>query len=499
MSRIGWTMAVVVGGLLAAPAAADDAAATMAEWAKKAQGRYAYGVYFSGKKVGYIIEEVKLARRGGQEVVHSTTETFMSTLFDGEKSVKKERSLTCYELTVPGRIVFAEVSRLEDGKQIDRRIERAGKGLKVVTKQGERTLERPVPMPRDTLVHQQQLEAWLQGDRKPGDTFTKFNTSWEEADVDNKQVYTFKERKTIRWDGKPTAVCVVRIDLDGGKMDAVVLPDSRALTGTMGGLLSMKLEKEADARKLDGGPVDLMSVASVVIDRDLGQFGRDIDALTLEVSGVDDFAVPASHRQRVRQENSRTLVELRRDYRVKKADPLTKEQRATYLAATPRIQCDHEAVRNRAKKVIGDATDALEKTRRLEAWVYRTLKKSYSDNADTALEILDNKAGDCTEHALLFVALARAAGVPAREVGGLAYLRGSKPLFGWHAWAEVHDGHQWVSVDPTWHQVYVDGTHLKMSEGDKDLAWANVAGKLKMKVVTVKRKAGTEATEKPPE
>ena len=56
------------------------------------------------------------------------------------------------------------------------------------------------------------------------------------------------------------------------------------------------------------------------------------------------------------------------------------------------------------------------------------------------------------------------------------------------AWAEVHDGHQWVTVDPTWGQVYVDATHLKMSEGSRDLAWANVAGDMKMKVVEVKKR-----------
>jgi hypothetical protein len=40
-----------------------------------------------------------------------------------------------------------------------------------------------------------------------------------------------------------------------------------------------------------------------------------------------------------------------------------------------------------------------------------------------------------------------------------------------------------VSVDPTWNQVFVDGTHIKLSEGSRDLAWANVAGKMKIKVV----------------
>jgi hypothetical protein len=71
-------------------------------------------------------------------------------------------------------------------------------------------------------------------------------------------------------------------------------------------------------------------------------------------------------------------------------------------------------------------------------------------------------------------------------VGGLADVDGRKPSFGWHAWAEVHDGHQWVSVDPTWHQVYVDATHLKLSDGERDLAWTNVVGTIKIKVVDFK-------------
>ena len=33
------------------------------------------------------------------------------------------------------------------------------------------------------------------------------------------------------------------------------------------------------------------------------------------------------------------------------------------------------------------------------------------------------------------------------------------------------DGTQWVSVDPTWDEVYVDATHIKFSEGSQDYGW----------------------------
>src|SRR5581483_6576666 len=139
-----------------------------------------------------------------------------------------------------------------------------------------------------------------------------------------------------------------------------------------------------------------------------------------------------------------------------------------FLRATPTIQADHEEVRRAARKVVGAEKDPVKAAGLLVKWVYKNLRKSYSANADNALTVLDNKAGDCTEHALLLVALARAAGLPAREVGGVGFVPGKKPLFGWHAWAEIHDGSQWVTVDPTWDELYVDATHIKFSEGSGD-------------------------------
>ena len=64
----------------------------------------------------------------------------------------------------------------------------------------------------------------------------------------------------------------------------------------------------------------------------------------------------------------------------------------------------------------------------------------------------------CMEFSDLFVALARAAGIPAREIHGFAYTTNEKlqPLSRvsdvLHAWPEYFDEHKqlWVPVDPTW-------------------------------------------------
>jgi hypothetical protein len=469
---------------LPAREATVPATATLSEWAKKSQGRYAYGMYMAGQKIGWSIDEVKLDKLDGKPVLKTINESYSATVYDGEKTVKEESTVISYELTGSGDIVHALVKKKEDGKAIVREAVRQGKRLKITTKQGGRTLQRTVDLPKDNLTHQRELEAWLQDKRKPGDSFKKYSLSWDDQDIDQKEVWTFKDKKTILLGGIKKTVVATEIDLDGGKMKAEVFLDSRIYTGNLGGLLTLKLEKEAIATKLDAKVVDLMAAMSIVVDRDLG-LARNVDSLTLQVTGLDDFKLPLSHRQSIEAGKDSAKVTILRDRRVKEAKPLSEDERKRYLRTSPRMQCEHEVIITRAKEILGGEKDPLKKVKLLETWVYKNIRKSYQDNADTALEILDHKAGDCTEHSLLFVALARAAGIPAREVGGLAYVKGKKPMFGWHAWAEIHDGRQWVSVDPTWNQVFVDATHIKLSEGSRDLAWANVAGKIKVKVLDV--------------
>jgi len=76
-----------------------------------------------------------------------------------------------------------------------------------------------------------------------------------------------------------------------------------------------------------------------------------------------------------------------------------------------------------------------------------------------AANVLHNpKSAVCLEFTDLFIALARAAGIPAREVDGFAYTQNSKerPLSLLkdilHAWPEYYDFEResWIMVDPTW-------------------------------------------------
>lgn len=84
-----------------------------------------------------------------------------------------------------------------------------------------------------------------------------------------------------------------------------------------------------------------------------------------------------------------------------------------------------------------------------------------------AREAWDARRGDCTEYAVLLAAGARAAGIPARVVAGLAY--GSRFVdvphaFGPHAWVQAWDGRRWVSFDAGLPRF--DARHVALAIGD---------------------------------
>jgi transglutaminase-like putative cysteine protease len=84
---------------------------------------------------------------------------------------------------------------------------------------------------------------------------------------------------------------------------------------------------------------------------------------------------------------------------------------------------------------------------------------------------------------MLYTALARAAGIPTRMAGGIVYLEGVGFLY--HAWAESDVG-GWVSVDPTFDQVGIDATHIKLVEGPgwiSIMPLGRVVGRVKATVI----------------
>ncbi len=164
--------------------------------------------------------------------------------------------------------------------------------------------------------------------------------------------------------------------------------------------------------------------------------------------------------------------------------PLTlpiKEQKE-FLKPSGYIQSDHPDIIAEAKRIVGNEREAIEAVRKLAGGVYRMIRKNPTPSLPSALDVLKTKEGDCNEHAILFVAFARAIGIPAKIYVGLVNLYGDAYFY--HAWCGVWLG-RWVPVDPTFNQFPADVRHLKLKEGEIS-DWAQVmkvVGKLQIELI----------------
>lgn len=160
--------------------------------------------------------------------------------------------------------------------------------------------------------------------------------------------------------------------------------------------------------------------------------------------------------------------------------PVPQELRK-YLESTPLIQVDDRRIRNKAARITRGARDNWEKVGRLIDWVYQNVEDSPTATIPSALDVLETLRGDCNEHAVLFAALARAAGIPTEISVGLVLMKGK---FYYHAWNKVWVG-SWVEVDPTFNQKVADATHITLAEGGIQ-EWAKIMdliGNIEIRVI----------------
>lgn len=129
---------------------------------------------------------------------------------------------------------------------------------------------------------------------------------------------------------------------------------------------------------------------------------------------------------------------------------LTEPPTARHTAASFVIDHDEPAVAHLVK-ALTDEYGAEPSVAQLIDFVYHAIgEKSYRRTFDLASQVAASGEGDCTEHAVLLAAAARATGKPARVVLGvlMAEIEGHVGSFG-HAWAEIHDGDRWHVADAT--------------------------------------------------
>ncbi|MFZ4737051.1 MAG: transglutaminase domain-containing protein [Bradymonadia bacterium] len=268
------------------------------------------------------------------------------------------------------------------------------------------------------------------------------------------------------------AVTHVRQKVQGMVLDAWISPRGEVLKQTLPLGLTARRESEEEARwglaAERGAQAALLDALEVPV-RGLPDRLDALDTLRLRVRGPDAARNGLSRPPRQRLESPDLLVVSR----VALPPGLPRPLPSARLHSDPEVrealrpealvQSTHPRIRQLAAEIVGDAPDTVEATRRVVAWMRRELVSERATGAPSALEMLERRRGDCNDWAVLFAALARASGVPARLAFGLLW---ETPRFRYHAWNEVLTTEGWVPVDALWAQFPVELGHLALAVGD---------------------------------
>jgi hypothetical protein len=249
-------------------------------------------------------------------------------------------------------------------------------------------------------------------------------------------------------------------------------------------LFEMRRESEKDAKNTEFGK-DIFVLGMVKVDKNLGG-NEDLRALVLEVVGKEGDAFEDGPRQKVEMADGKRLVKLGKSHGV--PAKATEKEIAEALKETATYPITLPKIKDMAAKAVGDATTPEEKVKNLVNFVNKFVRPDLSPNQPHILDLIERRKGDCKSYALLFNTLARASGIPARELGGLVYMGDDIKSFGGHAWNEVVLNGVWVPIDATRRQAEVDATHLSLGHDGKDGGLLKImGGKLSFKVKSVEK------------
>ncbi|HOX06119.1 MAG TPA: transglutaminase domain-containing protein [Planctomycetota bacterium] len=273
-----------------------------------------------------------------------------------------------------------------------------------------------------------------------------------------------------RVEGRAGKLFLVQVKDATGRVawDLLVDEAGRLLESSTGEMLRTRVERSravlpdapaalaAGAVPLEGAPEKPWKLDRLVVELTLG----DVEKTPV---------VPEAGGQTVAVSGRKVTVAVsarRPDGRIPE-EPLSPAQRSRWLEPEAEPDWKDPKVRNLAASIVKDEASQLRRGYLVGRWVYRNLDKNLGGPPEaSAVQALAALAGDCSEHAALFAALARAAGLPARTAWGLVLNEGALRF---HVWSEFHAGDRWIPVDTALGRYGLPACYIVMGH-DRDEA-----------------------------
>jgi Transglutaminase-like superfamily len=485
---------VVVGlwlvqmGVLLKRSVLDAAPVTLAaDLARYGSAAHWRGIYYRGEKIGFSVSEI-VPEAGGYELREDGQ---LQISLMGATTAARTRTRVEVDRAFDMRSFSFSLDPGTGPVEVDGRLQGLELELTIKSRSGERHETRRLSEPPQLALNlSRRLAAF---GLETGRSFTV--PVFDPATLRNAPMtVTVLAREVVSVEGKPTPAFKVHMAFSGITSTSWVTDVGEVVReeSPMGLIVARESRERATAFAMPRDiQVDMYDAAAIVPEH-----GRKIDdplsvdRLRVRLTGA---SLPEGDLEGAGQSVSGDVFELR--------DPeLLPDQPADadldrYLKPEPLIESDAPEIVAEAKKALSGIKGERARAERLVRHVNALLEKKPTVGLPDALEVLRTRVGDCNEHTALYVALARAAGIPARVAVGLVSLRG---VFYYHAWAEVFLASapgrgRWIPVDPTLDEFPADLTHLRLARGglDRQAAILGVMGHASLDILDVVNRPGT--------
>jgi len=137
--------------------------------------------------------------------------------------------------------------------------------------------------------------------------------------------------------------------------------------------------------------------------------------------------------------------------RVGTLDDIPKEISERYLVDDTKFSLENTVIQQGVKKAIGDETNSYWIGRKIYNYVIAHMEYELAGGWNVAPAVLERGNGSCSEYSFVYIAMCRAAGLPARYVGSIV-VRNDDASYDdvFHRWVEIYlPGYGWLPVDPS--------------------------------------------------
>ncbi|MBS4015559.1 MAG: transglutaminase domain-containing protein, partial [Candidatus Latescibacteria bacterium] len=190
-------------------------------------------------------------------------------------------------------------------------------------------------------------------------------------------------------------------------------------------------EEALAAEKIDE-KLDILTLFSVPVDTVITE-PRAVRYLKLEISNIDTIGLMMRNDFQSIVQTDPLVIEIKSLETINQVS-LPISGQAEYLKPSLYIQSDNAEIIKKSRDITGAEKNATNASKKITRWVFDNVAKRATASLPSALDVLKNLEGDCNEHAILFTALCRAAGIPTQICVGLVYVDNR---FYYHAWNKV--------------------------------------------------------------